>query len=149
MNSLMKRSMPAFIMLTVSGCVMAPLKKTADIVVPGTSLETALMLHAQAHKCWSRSWGYKRDGIVIDARKPTKDTFFISAARFATEEGLQEPFFRLEVSDGVDGGTRVSMREGEYACSPADRCYSVRYTDDVKRWLNHDLTCAKRKEPTR
>lgn len=144
---IVRRLLIASTSAAVAGCAMAPLAPTTDLNVNRPGKDVALLLESQARKCWSRRSSMSQDGISVDARRSIAGSYVISAARFARDIGLREPFFVVEVSEDKNGATSVSTREGDYACSLLGSCYSLNYTGDVKRWLNGDSSCGNPIEP--
>ena len=119
----------------LTDCAMTPPQPSGNITAKMPGREAALLLAKQANKCWSRKAGWGADGIQIDARKTIKDTYLITAARFASDIGLREPFFAMEIMDGENQSTTILVKEGDYACSLAIECGEpVLSPDDLSFW---------------
>lgn len=137
----------ALLFSLIAGCAMAPPRQTANLTVSRSGQYVARMLDRQAQLCWSRAWSFTRDGVKIDERKLASKTYFLSAARLSSRYGPADPFFSLIVKDAANGKASVTLNEGAYACSLVEGCFSLGYTQDVKRWLGGNFSCGKDKEP--
>ncbi len=131
----------SFLVLTIAGCVLSPPTEVATITAVTPMQETARFLEKQTKECWERSAGFWEDGITIDARMSLYDTALVSAARWASDIGIQDPFLVVEVMSEPDGSSRIVISEGDYACGLDGDCDSLELHKDVVRWLAGDTSC--------
>ena len=139
----MNRLIPLILLTLVAGCALAPPTEVARLESDKSMHETAQLLQQQAEQCWKRSAKIFQDGIKIDARMSIYDTAIVSAARWAADIGIQEPFLTLEVLGNEDDSSTVVISEGDYACDLSGSCSSLDLHADVVRWLRGDLSCGE------
>lgn len=123
------------------GCALMPPTESARIKSDRNMKEVALMLETQANKCWEKGAGLLGDGIRIDSRMSLTNTALISASRWAHDIGEQDDFFVIEVIEDDNQSSTVLVKEGDFACHLTGSCYQLGFTNDVKRWVNGELSC--------
>ena len=140
---ILKRMMYLLFTFAVAGCAISPPTEVARVSVGEPMIDTARLIEEMANQCWERSATMWQDGITIDARMSLHDSALISAARSASDIGIQDEFLNVEVIREPDGTSTVIISEGDYACGLNGSCSSLGLNADVVRWLDGDLTCGK------
>lgn len=140
MNS--RQALCLLIALFTTGCAISPPTEVARAGSGKPMLEVAQLIEEMAEKCWERSATMWKDGITIDARMSLYDSALISAARWASDIGIQDEFLIVEVVKEPEGTSTVIISEGDYACGLDGSCSGLGLNADVIRWLEGDLTCA-------
>ena len=128
----------------LAGCALSPPQEVARVEVDRPMLEVAQLVEEMAKKCWERSATVMKDGITIDARMSLYDSGLISAARWASDIGIQDDFIIIEVIKDSEETSTVVISEGDYGCSLDGSCSSLGLNADGLRWLEGDVTCASK-----
>lgn len=130
-----------FFVAFIGGCALMPPTQSARIQSDRNMKDVALILEAQANKCWKKDAGLLGDGIRIDSRMSLNNTALISAARWAHDIGEQDDFFMIEVIEDTSESSTILVKEGDFACHLTGSCFQLGFTNDVKRWMSGDLSC--------
>lgn len=126
--------------MLLEGCAVAPPVLSGQYETNKSFKETAVLLSAQAEKCWTNPVSPFAFGIRIDSKIALDDSVVISAYRITWDKGMEPNAFATIHVKPAAGFAKVEVQEGEFVCSMIG-CRKIGVTPHVEKWLAGDLQC--------
>jgi hypothetical protein len=123
----------------LTSCSIAPPVPAGDYRTKLSFRETALLLDAQARKCWTDKANMLSDGVLIESKITIQNTAQISAIRYGGNIGVSNTFVVVDVIPAPNGAF-VKVAEGDYEIGWAGTNRN-KFGPDVNRWISGDTAC--------
>lgn len=130
------------LMFLLAGCAgLLPPSETAIHESDKQATELALMLEAQAERCWIKmGLSFIPDHIRVESKARLNGSYIIQARRLSPD-WVHDPFIIIEIDKSENGGSRIKVSEGHFYRDLKGSRWSVHFSHDVGRWLGGDSTC--------